>query len=205
MSKVKILDLGLQEYESIYVKMREFTFNRDAETMDEIWCLQHPPVFTLGANADTKNLLKNSDIPLMLTDRGGQITYHGPGQLIVYLLIDLRRKSIGIKQLVHTIEQSVLDLLQTYKLRAEAREEAHGVYIDDAKIASLGLRVSRGCSYHGLALNVDMDLAPFTHINPCGFSGLKVTQLLDHVVEINYKQVQQKLLECLCNNLDYIN
>jgi len=195
--------MGLQEYEPVYKSMRDFTHNRTDETVDELWCLQHAPVFTLGANADIKNLLKKSNIPLVPTDRGGQITYHGPGQVIVYLLVDLRRKAIGIKQLVGAIEQSVLDLLQTYKLVAEARQDAHGVYVENAKIASLGLRVSKGCSYHGLALNVDMDLEPFTHINPCGYAGLQVTQLHDHAVQLTCQQVQQELLVSLCNNLNY--
>lgn len=203
MSRVNILDLGLQEYKPIYAKMREFTLNRSADTLDEFWCVQHPSVFTLGANGDSKNLLKKSNIPLVPTDRGGQITYHGPGQVIIYLLVDLRRKSIGVKQLVASIEKSIVDLLHSYKLNAVAREDAHGVYIDGEKIASLGLRVSKGCSYHGLALNVDMDLNPFAYINPCGFAGMKVTQLHDHLVELDFQKVQRQLLKGLCTNLNF--
>lgn len=203
MSQLKIFDLGMQDYEPLYEKMRAFTVKRGSASSDEFWCVQHPSVFTLGANADSKNILKDSDIPVVTTDRGGQVTYHGPGQLIIYLLIDLHRKSLGIKQLVQSIEQSVVELLLAYKLEAEARADAHGVYVDNAKIASLGLRVSRGCSYHGLALNVNMDLAPFSYINPCGFAGLKITQLHDHGIGLTCQQVQLQLLDKLCNNLNY--
>jgi len=203
MCELHIRYLGMQEYTQTYTKMREFTSQRIATTEDEFWCLQHNAVFTLGANADVQHILSKSKVPVVQSDRGGQVTYHGPGQAIIYLLIDLRRKSIGIKQLVKHIEQSVVDLLNSYHIESEARVDAHGVYIDDAKIASLGLRVSGGCSYHGVALNVDMDLTPFSQINPCGFPGLAVTQLKDHGVESSCEQIHRELITQLCGNLQY--
>ncbi len=203
MCELRIRYLGTQEYASVYKKMREFTSQRTATAADEFWCLQHQPVFTLGANADIQHILSESKVAIVQSDRGGQVTYHGPGQVIIYLLIDLRRKSIGIKELVHRIEQSVVELLSNYHIKSEARADAHGVYIGDAKIASLGLRVSGGCSYHGVALNVDMDLTPFSQINPCGFPGLAVTQLKDYGVESSCQQIYTELTMQLCRHLQY--
>ena len=203
MTELLVRSLGTQEYSSVFVKMQEFTKERDASTPDEIWSLQHPAVFTLGANADKSHILTASDIPIVQSDRGGQVTYHGPGQIIVYFLMDLRRKSLGVKQFVQTIEQAVVKLLHSYDIQSEARSDAHGVYVSDAKIASLGLRVSGGCSYHGVALNVDMDLTPFTYIDPCGYPGLKVTQLRDLGVESSCERVQNELVLQLCRLLDY--
>lgn len=168
---------GLQDYQSTWVAMRQFSIGRDAATPDQLWLLEHPPVFTLGQAGRPEHLLDPGTIPVIRTDRGGQVTYHGPGQLIAYLLFDLRRGRIGIKRLVHLLEQVVIDLLAARGIPAAARPDAPGVYVDGAKIASLGLRVRQGCSYHGLALNVDMDLEPFRRINPCGYPGLSVTQL----------------------------
>lgn len=159
--------------------MQAFTAGRTADTLDEIWLLQHPPVFTLGQAGKPEHLLRSSDIPLVRIDRGGQITYHGPGQLVAYLLVDLKRRGYGVRELVSRMEQSVIDVLAEYGVSATRTAGAPGVYVGGAKIAALGLRVKRGCSYHGLALNVDMDLAPFSYINPCGYQGMAVTQTRD--------------------------
>jgi len=159
--------------------MRAFTDGRTQDTPDELWLLQHAPVFRLGQAGRAEHLLDPGDIPVIQTDRGGQVTYHGPGQLVAYLLVDLRRVGLGVKGLVHLLEGAVIGLLAGYGIEAEARADAPGVYVAEAKIASLGLRVRRGCSYHGLSLNVDMDLTPFLRINPCGYPGLAVTQLAD--------------------------
>ena len=183
--------------------MRSFTSGRTSATADEFWCLQLPAVFTLGANADVRHILSRSDIPIVQSDRGGQVTYHGPGQIIIYLLLDLRRKGIGVKKLVWNIEQSVIDILKSYQIKAVARTEAHGVYIEDAKVASLGLRISGGCSYHGVALNVDMDLSPFSQINPCGLQDLAVTQLKNHGVKSDCRQIHEELALQLCERLQY--
>ena len=203
MYELHVRNLGLQEYNSVFKKMRKFTTTRTSESIDEFWCLQHEAVFTLGANADHQHILTESDISIVQSDRGGQVTYHGPGQVIIYLLVDLKRKSLGVKCLVQLIEKAVVALLKDYKIDAEARADAHGVYVNDAKIASLGLRVHSGCSYHGLALNVDMDVSPFTQINPCGYPGLEVTQLKDHGVNDDALLVAEKLLVKLCEHLSY--
>jgi len=159
--------------------MQRFTEQRDATSCDQLWQLQHPPIFTLGLNGRREHHLIRSEIKLQQVDRGGQITYHAPGQAILYPLIDLRRLQIGVRQLVEQLEQSVIALLSRYAVTARSRRDAPGVYVDGAKIAALGLRVRRGCSYHGLSLNVDLDLAPFGHINPCGYTGMAVTRLCD--------------------------
>ena len=203
MFKLLIRDLDVQEYSSVFAKMREFTNDRDSTTADEFWCLQHPAVFTLGANADIKHILAQSNIPIVQTDRGGQVTYHGPGQVIVYVLIDMRRRALGVKELVQQIERAVVDLLYSYNIESKARADAHGVYVNNAKIASLGLRVRNGCSYHGVALNVNMDLTPFSYINPCGFPGLDVTQLKDQGLEASCEKIQKELIIQLCENLQY--
>lgn len=171
--------LGMQDYLPIWNAMREFTDNRDSTTPDEIWFLEHPPIYTLGQNGKQEHILNAHDIPVIHVDRGGQVTYHGPGQLVGYPLIDLKRRNLGVRQLVNIIEQSVIALLANFNITAKSRCDAPGVYVDDAKICSLGLRVRRACSFHGLALNVDMDLTPFLHINPCGFSNLKMIQMSD--------------------------
>ncbi len=203
MPEVHIRNLGIQEYNSVFDKMREFTQQRTMITNDEFWSLQHPAVFTLGANTDQKHILSRTNIPIVQSDRGGQVTYHAPGQIIMYLLIDLKRKKIGIKKLVEHIEQALVNLLAGYDIDAKARSDAHGVYVNDAKIASLGLRVHGGCSYHGLALNVDMDLAPFGMINPCGMPGLRVTQLKDLGVNKELQNITSDLIEKLCAQLAY--
>jgi lipoyl(octanoyl) transferase len=159
--------------------MQDFTDRRTADTPDELWLLEHPPVFTLGRNGRDEHLLDPGDIPVIRVDRGGQVTYHGPGQLVVYALLDLRRRQLGVQSLVNCLEQAVIDLLAAHDIPAHRREKAPGVYVEGRKIAALGLRVRRGCSFHGLSLNVNMDLAPFTRINPCGYRDLEVTQLAD--------------------------
>jgi lipoyl(octanoyl) transferase len=168
---------GLTGYEASVAAMRDFTATRSTATPDELWLLQHPPVYTFGLNTNPDHLLSAGNIPVVQADRGGQVTYHGPGQLVVYVLVDLQRAGLGIRQLVCALEDAVITLAAEHGIRATARREAPGVYVEGAKLASVGLRVRRGCTYHGLALNVAMDLAPFAGINPCGFPGLAVTSL----------------------------
>jgi lipoyl(octanoyl) transferase len=174
-----IRQLGLTDYQSAWHEMQAFTDTRSAKTPDEIWFLQHPPVFTLGRNGKPEYLHNTGDIPVISVDRGGQVTYHGPGQLIVYPLLNIKRRELGVQSLVRILEQSVIDMLSDYSLDAQRREKAPGVYVNDRKLAALGLRIRKGCSFHGLSLNVDMDLSPFSMIDPCGYSGLEVTQLKD--------------------------
>ena len=203
MCELKIRYLGLREYRPVYARMREFNTSRNSTTADEFWCLQHPPVVTLGAHASSQHIHSGLSIPVVPTDRGGQVTYHAPGQVIIYLLVNLRRKALGIRQFVQHMEQAVIDLLDSYQIIAQARTDAHGVYIKDAKVASLGLRVSGGCCYHGVALNVDMDLTPFSLMDPCGFPGLAVTQLRDHGIGSDCQQIHTELAKQLYNQLDY--
>lgn len=169
--------LGLRDYAPVVAAMQAFTESRDADSGDEIWLLEHPPVYTLGRAALPDHVLAPGAIPVVRTDRGGQVTYHGPGQLVAYTLIDLRRRRLGVRDFVHLLEGCLIDLLAGYGIPAGRRAGAPGVYVADAKIAALGLRVRRGCAYHGVSLNVDMDLEPFARINPCGYPGLRVTQL----------------------------
>ena len=173
--QLRLLDLGLTDYEPTWRGMQRFTESRDADTADEIWFTEHPPVFTLGVNADRRHVLAPGDIPIVAVDRGGQVTYHGPGQLMVYPLIDLRRAGRGVRDLVSALEHSVVATLSRYDVRAESRRDAPGVYVDGRKIASVGLRIRRGASFHGMAFNVDVDVTPFSYINPCGFEDLEVT------------------------------
>ena len=175
-----IRHLGLAPYEPTWRAMQAFTDGRDASTPDEIWFAEHPPVFTLGMNASREHLLRPGDIPVVQIDRGGQVTYHGPGQLVIYPLIDLRRRRLGVRDLVVALENAVIDYAAVLGVTAHASRQAPGVYVKDAKLASVGLRIRRGASYHGLALNVSLDLKPFDRINVCGHRGLKVTQLADH-------------------------
>ena len=177
--------------------MQAFTAGRDANSRDEIWVVEHDPVYTLGLNGKPEHILNAGNIPVVQCDRGGQVTYHGPGQIVTYVLLDLRRRNLGVKNLVHNLEQAVLDLLKHYGLAGERRPNAPGVYINGEKVAALGLRVRRGCSFHGLSLNVDMDLEPFTRINPCGYQGLKTTQLKDLLENIHITQVTTDLLQQL--------
>ena len=194
-------NLGLAEYLPTWQAMLDFTAQRGAETADELWLVQHPPVFTLGLAGKPEHLLHDSGIPLVKTDRGGQITYHGPGQIVVYLLLDLQRRGIGVKELVRRLEQAVIDLLADYGVVAERREKAPGVYVNGAKIAALGLKVKSKGSYHGLALNVDMDLNPYAAINPCGYVGLQVTQTRDVGIADNLATLSDKLTRRLTQQL----
>ena len=198
-----VRDLGLQEYEPIWHAMQKFTAERDETTADEFWCLQHPAIFTMGLNGKNKHLLNVTDIPVMNIDRGGQVTYHGPGQLIIYTLIDLARKKMGVKELVRAIEQSVIQVLKKYGIDAQEKENAPGVYVDGAKIAALGLRIKKNKSYHGLSLNIDMDLSPFQQINPCGYENLAVTQLKNLKSNIDSEQVKTDLISHLSEILRY--
>ena len=194
---MKVLNLGLQDYHQTWEAMKRFTQLRTTDSEDELWIVEHPRVFTQGISSKAQHLLSTSDIPVVKSDRGGQITYHGPGQIIVYCLIDLKRLNIGVKKMVSIIEQSIILLLKRYDIDAHTIDGAPGVYVDEAKIAALGLKVKNGKTYHGLSLNVAMDLSPFEQINPCGYAGLKVTQLSDLVDNINLEQISQELTQLL--------
>lgn len=200
---VTIRWLGKQPYSPTWQAMRKFTDQRSPDTIDEIWLLEHEPVFTQGQNGKAEHLLNPGAIPLVNTDRGGQITYHGPGQLMVYALIDLKRKKFHVRQLVTLLEQSVIDYLTIKSIPAKAKCEAPGVYVDDKKICSIGLRIRRGCSYHGIAFNINMDLTPFKQINPCGFAGLKMTQLSELIGPMDVFTAGKQLANYLIKNLGY--
>ncbi len=191
---LEVRRLGRVDYEPTWRAMQDFTARRGPHTPDEIWLLEHPPVFTLGLAGKREHVLRVSDIPIIPVDRGGQVTYHGPGQVIAYLLLDLKRRGYGVRELVNRMEQAVIDLLADYGIEGKRRDKAPGVYVEEKKIAALGLRIRQGMSYHGLALNVDMDLTPFGHINPCGYEGLEVTQLRDLGVPQNPDAVATDLL-----------
>ncbi len=195
--------LGYQDYTTIWRAMQAYTGQRDHNSQDEVWLLEHPPVFTLGLAGKREHLLAPGDIPVIMTDRGGQVTYHGPGQLVAYLLLDLKRRGLGVRQLVRKTESGVLRLLQEYGLVAATRSGAPGVYVENKKIASLGFRVRRGCCYHGISLNVAMDLEPFARINPCGYAGLEITQLQILNGPTDMEQVAADLLAHLTRQLQY--
>ena len=177
--EILVRRLGLAEYLPTFKAMQDFTSRRGPQTPDEIWMLQHPPIYTYGLAGRSEHLPASPEIPVLKVDRGGQVTYHGPGQLVLYLLLDLKRRNTGVRELVTKMEQAVIRLLENHGVPAESRRDAPGVYAGSAKIASLGLRVRRGCCYHGLSLNVDMDLSPFSMIDPCGYRGLEVTRTKD--------------------------
>lgn len=199
-----VREFGLLEYPLAWQAMQRFTNERGPATDDEIWLLQHPPVFTQGQAGKAEHLLLPGDIPVIQADRGGQVTYHGPGQLVCYLLLDVRRLGIGVRDLVSRIEQSLIELLASYDVQASAKPDAPGVYVGGAKIASLGLRIRNGRSFHGLALNVDMDLEPFGRINPCGYAGMTMTQLADLVAgPVAFSEVSARLREQLVEHLGY--
>ncbi|MDH4109200.1 MAG: lipoyl(octanoyl) transferase LipB [Gammaproteobacteria bacterium] len=198
---VAFRSLGLQEYEPLWRAMQRFTDTRDERTADEIWFTEHPPVYTLGVNASREHLLAPGGIPVVQIDRGGQVTYHGPGQLMIYPLIDLRRAGLGVRALVTALEQTVVDLAADYGVSAAARADAPGVYVDGVKLASVGLRIRRGASYHGMALNVDVDLEPFSRINPCGFRGLEVTTLCGLGVDVPRAELEERVLHHLLRRL----
>ncbi len=201
--KPVIRHLGEVDYIETWQKMQDFTDARQQDTADELWFLQHPQVFTLGKNGKAEHVLDPAGIPVVNSDRGGQVTYHAPGQIIVYTLLDLTRLKTGVRQLVTIIEQSLIELLAGYGVKSSARRDAPGVYVNNAKIAALGLRVRKGCSFHGLALNVDMELEPFSRINPCGYEGLEITRLKDLVSDVDIEKVTADLQQILLKNLGY--
>jgi lipoyl(octanoyl) transferase len=182
--------------------MQRFTDQRDDETVDELWLVQHPPVFTQGQAGKAEHVLAPGDIPVIQVDRGGQVTYHGPGQIVAYPLLDIRRKRMGVRELVQGIEESIIHVLKHYGVNGKRREGAPGIYVNDEKIASLGLRVRRGRTFHGLAFNIDMNLEPFQRINPCGYEGLRVTQLSAHA-EVELPAVENRLVDCITQSLGY--
>lgn len=196
-----IKSMGLVDYDSAWQAMKVFTAGRVPQADDEIWFLQHPPVYTQGIAGKPEHLLAESVIPVIKTDRGGQITYHGPGQLIAYLLLDIRRRKLGVRELVRRMENAVILVLAGYGIKAYGRDDAPGVYVGSAKIASLGLKIKKHFCYHGIALNVDMDLQPFSAINPCGYAGLPVTQMKDHGVSDGLNVIQDRLAHYLQNEL----
>jgi len=199
---IQIHRLNRAEYRPTWEAMRAFTAARGPDTPDAIWLLEHPPVFTLGQAGRREHVLADLGIPIVAVDRGGQVTYHGPGQVVIYLLLDLRRRGFGVRELVQRMEQAVIDLLAGFEIAADRLPGAPGVYVAGAKIAALGLRVRNGCCYHGLALNVDMDLAPFSAIDPCGYPGLAVTQTRDLGVALAPEAIGERLLTCMLAALE---
>lgn len=189
MQSLIIKNLGHQDYEPVYLKMSEYTLARDQNSEDMLWCVEHPTVFTQGKHGRPEHLINPHNIPVIQSDRGGQITYHGPGQAVIYFLIDLQRRKIGIKHLVCTIEKSCIEMLAKYGIQASTLEGAPGIYVNGKKIASLGLRVKHKRTYHGIAINTDMDLTPFSYINPCGYQGLEMCQIKDFNADITLNQV----------------
>ena len=198
-----IRELGQQDYSTIWQAMRDFTDQRSSTSDDELWLVEHPPVYTLGQAGKPEHLLNPNDIPVIKTDRGGQVTYHGPGQQVAYALFDIRRLGIGVRQLVTTIEQVVVDTLKDVSITGYPKPDAQGVYVDEKKICSLGLRIRKGCSYHGLALNVDMDLTPFLGINPCGYQGLEMVdcKMLNPLVSLD--DIKQRICDHFCLKVGY--
>lgn len=194
--------LGRVDYEPTFAAMQAFTAARTPETPDELWLVEHPPVYTLGQAGKPEHILRDVGIPVVKIDRGGQVTYHGPGQVVIYLLCDLHRLKIKVRELVTTIEQAVIDLLAEHGVCAERRDGAPGVYVGDAKIAALGLRIRGGCSYHGVSLNVDMDLTPFAAINPCGYAGLRVIQTKDLNIALTPAEAGEQLSQHLLRQLE---
>ena len=195
--------LGQQPYAHAFEKMQAFTNNRDADSCDEIWVLEHEPVFTQGQAGKAEHLINTGDIPVVQVDRGGQVTYHGPGQLVIYLLLDLKSNSLGVRDLVTLMEQSVVSVLADHQVDSAPKADAPGVYVAGRKICSLGLRVRRGCSFHGLALNIDMDLNPFLRINPCGYAGLEMTQLNEFDKAATVESVAPALVKYLAEAVGY--
>lgn len=203
MSDLIVRKLAMQDYSSTWEEMKKFTDARDESTPDEVWLLQHPPVFTQGQAGKAEHILNPGEIPVVQTDRGGQVTYHGPGQLVMYVLFDLRRLKIGIRQLVSNLENTVIKVLSEFNIVSAARCDAPGVYVNDSKICSIGLRVRRGCTYHGIAFNIDMDLEPFTRINPCGFRNLTVTQIKAFDSNVKITEVESKIVSYLVQYFGY--
>ncbi|ABO24807.1 lipoate-protein ligase B [Shewanella loihica PV-4] len=198
-----IRHLGRQDYESVWHAMQEYTDNRDETSRDELWIVEHPPVFTQGQAGKSEHILNPGDIPVIQVDRGGQVTYHGPGQLVAYPLLDIKRLKIGVRQLVTDIEQSIVKMLALYGIEAYPKADAPGVYVEERKIASLGLRIRKGCSFHGLALNVDMDMSPFQRINPCGYAGLEMAQCKPLKGPQSVEEAGEKLIQTFSQELGY--
>lgn len=204
--KILVRHLGIQPYEPVSQAMHEFTDMRDDTTPDEIWLVEHLPVFTQGQAGKAEHLLMTGDIPVIQSDRGGQVTYHGPGQQVMYVLLNLKRRKLGVRELVTLLEQTVVNTLAEYGIDAHPRADAPGVYVGEMKICSLGLRIRKGCSFHGLALNINMDLTPFQRINPCGYAGMEMTQMrqwVDTATPENIRPVLLKKFLALLNNPDY--
>jgi len=201
-AQLRVRQLGLSDYELVWHAMQDFTDQRDEHTIDELWLVQHPAVFTQGQAGKAEHVLAPGDIPVIQADRGGQVTYHGPGQIVAYPLLDIRRSGLGVRELVNRIEESIIRVLERYGVKGERREGAPGIYVRGEKIASLGLRVRRGRTFHGLAFNIDMDLEPFQRINPCGFEGLRVTQLSD-LAKIEIGEVETQLVDSIASQLGY--
>lgn len=199
---MKICRLGRVDYQPTFQAMQDFTSSRTPETQDEIWIVEHPPVYTLGQAGKPEHILQDIGIPIVKIDRGGQVTYHGPGQVVIYLLLDLHRLKIKVRELVTAIEQAVINLMAEHGVTAERRDGAPGVYVGDAKVAALGLRIRNGCSYHGVSLNVDMDLSPFAAINPCGYAGLKVVQTTDLNIPLTVSEAGEQLSQHLLLQLE---
>jgi len=195
--------LGRVEYEPTWRAMQQFTESREQGSTSEAWLVEHPPVFTQGQAGKPEHLLAVSEIPVVQSDRGGQVTYHGPGQVVIYLLLNLRDTGMGIRGLVTAIEDSIIAMLADHNIDAESRRDAPGVYVDEAKIAALGLRVKRGFTYHGLSFNLDMDLSPFQQINPCGYQGLAVTQGVELGLSLSFDQAAKAILEQLCSRINH--
>lgn len=202
-NQLVVRKLGRCDYEPIWQAMHEFTDNRTEQTIDEIWLVEHNPVFTQGQAGKAEHLINTGDIPVIQSDRGGQVTYHGPGQLVAYFLINLRRKRLGVRDLVTHIENLVINTLKTYHIESTARPDAPGVYVDGKKICSLGLRIRHGCSFHGLALNINMDLSPFLRINPCGYAGMEMVQVSQLGGPYQVQVVADQLIKELVTLLDY--
>lgn len=205
MQELVIRTLGVQPYPDVWEAMKRFTADRDKDTPDELWCLEHPKVFTQGQAGKAEHILAPGDIPVIQVDRGGQVTYHGPGQLVIYLMIDLARAKIGVRVLVDHIEQAIVAALAGLGIESAPRPDAPGVYVGEAKIASLGLRVRRGCSFHGLSLNIDMDMAPFNLINPCGYAGMAMCQVRDFVPGVSVADLSDSLSQNLAVRLGAVD
>jgi lipoyl(octanoyl) transferase len=199
---LRVRRLGRRDYEPVWRAMQSFTDTRGDHTVDELWLVEHPPVFTQGQAGKAEHVLAPGDIPVIPVDRGGQVTYHGPGQIVAYPLVDLKRLGMGVKAFVHRIEETIIRVLARYGVQGERVEGAPGIYVDGAKIASLGLRVRRGRTFHGLAFNIDMDLEPFSRINPCGFAGLEVIRLSD-LAKVEFRSVENHLIRELADLLGY--
>ncbi|MDT0594521.1 lipoyl(octanoyl) transferase LipB [Aestuariibacter sp. P117] len=200
-SKVVVRDLGIQAYTPIWQKMKDFTDSRDSQTKDEIWLCEHEPVFTQGQAGKDEHLLAPGNIPVVPVDRGGQVTYHGPGQLMMYILLDIRRKKLGVRDLVSALEETIVLTLAPFDISAYAKKDAPGVYVDEKKICSLGLRIRKGCSFHGMAFNVNMDLSPFQRINPCGYAGLEMVDSKQLNGPNTIQHAKQLVVQYFCQQL----